>query len=122
MEEQGDEGEGDGHHQRAHKDIGHTLADGGLCPVGQAAEDGQQDQGRQIVAGHDDAHDPLHVQNLVRVARFQLRGGDVVHPSGEDVRQKGGAPGVVHLPQKQDAEEGKADEESPLVIQLQTLV
>ena len=122
VEEQGDEGEGHRGNEGAHQNIGHALADGGLRLIREVAEDGQQDQGGQVVAGHDDAHDPLHVQDLIRIAGFQLGRGHAVNVVGEDIRQKRGAPGVVHLPEQQDAEEGKADEGRAPDVELQAAV
>ena len=122
VEEQGDEGEGHGGDQGADQNVGHPLADGGVGLVGEAAEDGQQDQSGQVIAGHDDADDPLYVQNLFRVAELQLRGGHAVNPVGKNVRQEGGAPGVIDLPQQQDAKEGEADESRAPVVELQTAV
>ncbi len=119
VEEEGDEGEGHGGYEGAHQDEGHALADGAFGLVGEVAEDGQQDQRGQIIAGHDDAHDPLDVEDLLRVAGLQLRRGHLIDVAGEDVGQEGGAPGVVHLPQQQDAEKGKADQRGAFVVEFQ---
>ena len=120
MEEQRDEGEGDRGHERADEDVGHALADGRARAVGQVAEQRQQNQRREIVAGHDDTDDPLHLEDVGLVAaHLQLVGRHVEHAPREDVRQERGAPGVVYLPQQQDAEKRKADERGAFVVELQ---
>ena len=119
MEEKGDEGESDGRDEGADQNIGHALADGGVGFVGQVAEDRQQDQRGQVVAGHDDADDPLDIQNPGRVACLQLGRGHLIDVPGENIGQEGGTPGVIDLPEKQNAEEGKADHRRAAHIQLQ---
>ena len=121
MEEQRDERKGYGGNEGADKDIGHTLADWGSGAVGKTAEYGQKDERGKVVAGHDDAHYPLDVQNFFGVARLQLGGGEVVHTPCEDIRQEGGAPGVVDLPQQKYSEKCEAYKRGALVVELQVL-
>ena len=117
MEEKRNEREGDGRNHCTDKDVRHTFTDRRLGPVGEIAENREEYERGEIVACHDDAYDPLNVQYLVRIARFQLSRGYMVHPSRENVRQKCRAPRVVHLPQEKDSEERESDQKSALVIQ-----
>ena len=118
VEEQRDKRECDRRNERADKDIRHALADLRVRSIRKTAEERQKDERGKIVARHDDADDPLHMQDVVRVARLEIGGRHAVEPAGEDIRQKCGAPGVVHLPEQENTEKGKADEKGPLVIEL----
>ena len=118
VEEQRDKRERDRRNERADKDIRHALADLRVRSIRKTAEERQKDERGKIVARHDDADDPLHMQDVVRVACLEIGGRHAVEPAGEDIRQKCGAPGVVHLPEQENTEKGKADEKGPLVIEL----
>ena len=118
MEEQRNERECHRGNERTHQNKGHTFADAGLRLIGQVAEDGEQDQRSQVIAGHDDTDQPLNIQDLGRITCFQFCRRHMIHAAGKNVRQESGAPGIVDLPEKQDAKEGKTDQECPLVIQL----
>ena len=119
MEEQRDERERQRRDGSAGEDIGHALADRRLCLIGKVAEYRQQDECGEVIAGHNYADQPLNVEDLRGIACLELRRGDAVHSSCEDVRQEGRAPGVVHLPEQQDAEKGEANQECSPVIELQ---
>ena len=119
MEEQRDERESYRSYKGAGQNVGHTLADGGVSFVGEVAEDGQQDERGEVIARHDYADEPLNLKYLRRVAGLELRRGDAVHAPGKNVREERGAPRVIHLPEKQDAEERKAYQERSFVVELQ---
>ena len=82
----------------AEEDIGHALADSGVCPVGYAAEEGQQEQSQDIIRRHDCAG-----EGLVQV---------------EGVGKDKGDNAVIHLPEGGDGQEGKTHKNGSFIIEL----
>ena len=118
MEEKRDKRESNCGNKGTDQNIGHTLADAGFGFVRKIPENRQQNEGSQIVTGHDDAHDPLDIQDLGGITGFEFRRRHVVNISRENIRQEGRTPGIVDLPKKQNAEKCKADQSGALVVQL----
>ena len=119
MEEQRNEGKCNGCNKGTCQNVGHTFSDGSGCPVREIAENWQKDQGSEVVTGHDNADKPLDIEDFLRITGFELGRGDPVHPSCKNICQKGRTPGIIYLPQQQNAEKGKSDQKCPLVVELQ---
>ena len=97
-------GQGDEHHggdEGTHHDEGGAAAPLAPVLVGNGAEQGQHEQGQHVVQGHDDAGPCL--------AHAEFVGED----QGDGV--------VIGLPERADQEEGKAHENSPLVVEFHTV-
>ena len=84
-------------HGRAHKDKGHTAADGGIHPVAQSAKEGQQHQRKNIIRGHDEAGNRF----------IEVKG--LLEDEGNDV--------VVHLPEGTDGQKRKTDENRAGIVE-----
>ena len=119
MEKQRNEGESNSCHKCAGKYIGHAFSDGSGGLIREIAEKRQKDQSRKIITCHYDTDQPLHIENLFRIACLQLRGRDAVHPPRKDVREESGAPGIIYLPEKKDTKKGETNQEGSLIIKLQ---
>ena len=81
-----------------HKNVRGALAQFAVGPVGQPAEQGQQEQGQNVVRGHDGPG-----QGLIEVEGASK---DQVHNA------------VVHLPEGGDGQEGQSYEDGALAVEL----
>ena len=86
----------------ARQDEGGPAAHPGLpAPVGETAEQGQQEQSQNVVRRHDDAGEGLvHVEGSAEDQGHQI---------------------VVHLPEGADREKGQPHQDGALVVQLQLI-
>ena len=89
-------------HGSARQNEGGTAADFGVDFVGDAAKDGQQEEGQNVVHGHDGAGQCfIHTES-----GFQQQGNDA----------------VVHLPEGGDGQEGETHQKGAFVIEFHVFV